>query len=294
MRKLALFLGLCSFTLGTSSAEASAPYPIHILAAENFYGDVAKTIGGIDVSVDSVITDPSGDPHFFNAPANLTTLVNNANILIENGVGYDDWMTVLYKKSNGKATLMNVSLITHTGSGFNPHIWYNPDTMPAFAKALTQRLITLDPAHRGAYQAHLNNFLTQAQLYQIQVQKVKAEVAGLPVTATEPVADALAVALNLDVKNKAFQYITMSQTTLPAHVLEAFENSLTPPNAVRLLIFNDQVIDPVTEQLKSMATQNHIPIVGVDELMPANTHYYAWMYEALFNIRDALVPAAAS
>lgn len=278
------------FLAGTlSCAQAN----LRILAAENFYGDIAQTIGGSFVTVTSVMTSPSSDPHFFNAPANLEQLVDQADIIIENGAGYDSWMDVLYAKSNHKAILLNVASITHTGSNFNPHIWYNPVTIPTFVPILAYQMSQLDSANQTTYQQNAQGLIQMGQLYQLQVQKIAKQLGGAPVTATEPVCDALLTALNLPIKNKEFQTTLMNEGHLTPDSIDIFENSLTH-HEVNLLVYNNQVTDKTTAQLKQLAIQSHIPVVGVEELMPEGQHYYAWMYQTLYNIRDALAQNSSS
>ncbi len=241
MKKMLLSLCACCFNILTF---ATPTYPIHILAAENFYGDVAQSIGGLYVSVTSVQSSPSTDSHFFTPPANLEAMVNQANIIIENGAGYDGWMDQLYASSNRQAYLLNVAATTHLDSGFNPHIWYNPQTMPLFATALTNQLVAMDPnsAHQALYQQNLQAFLNRAELYQAQLNQIASQVGGRPVIATEPICNALLSVLNLKIIN----------TNLEANLKD---------HAVDLLVFNKQIVSPTSEQLKALAVQSHVPVV---------------------------------
>lgn len=277
---------------GLMQAAFATPGTIQILAAENFYGDVAKTIGGTNVTVTSVISSPSSDPHFFNAPPNLEALVNNANIIIENGAGYDKWMDALYAKSNHKALLINVAEVAHTGSVFNPHIWYDPATMPLLAKDLAFHLIQLDPTNKSTYYQNVKAFLSMGHLYQAQLNQVADQVKGMSVTATEPVANALLKALQLNIINQAFQVELMNNEQLSPESIAIFEKSLTD-HQVKLLIYNDQVTDVTTVQLQNIAIQAGTPIVGMYEMMPEGLHYYQWMYQNLFAIRDAFISGSA-
>lgn len=282
-------------TLLLSGLSLAAPlYPIHILAAENFYGDVAKSIGGNYVAVTSVLTAPGEDPHFLNLPPQLdlpqlNEQIGQARLIIENGAGYDSWMDVLYNQAESKAYLLNVAIVTHLGSNFNPHIWYNPAAMPLFAEAVASQLIKIDPdpVHDAAYQRNLRAFLNMSNLYQARVNKVMMIVNGKTVTATEPIANALLTALGLQLENIPFQLAMMNNAKISPEERQAFQVSLQN-HAITLLVYNQQVTDAMTAQLKATAIQYHIPVVGVNEMLPAGMHYYAWMNQALFAIRDAL------
>lgn len=284
MKKL---LGLLGF-LSLFQLAFANPGTIQILAAENFYGDVAKTIGGIYVTVNSVINDPKIDAQFFSPPDTLEAQVNSADLIIESGNGYDAWMNILYDKSNQKAVMMSVAQITRTGSNFAPHIWFNPQTMPAFAIALANQLSQIDPAHSSVYQANLNSFLQMGQLYQIQLNKVTAQVHGMGVYSTQPVCNALLSALNLNIEHRPLQLNIENDIPLTQAEQKLIENTITG-HQINLFIYNASVPDSdLTTHFKQLAKQAGIPVIGVNEIMPPDMHYYQWMYQELFAIRDAL------
>src|SRR4051794_15394800 len=68
---------------------------INIIAAENFYGDVARQIGGDSVSVTSILTNPGQDPHLFEVSPSVARLLSAAAIVVYNGADYDPWMARL-------------------------------------------------------------------------------------------------------------------------------------------------------------------------------------------------------
>jgi zinc/manganese transport system substrate-binding protein len=283
MRKLSVLLSI----LGMSASLYANPGLIQIVAAENFYGSVAQNIGAPYVQVTSVLNNPVADPHSFSAGADVAKAVDKANIVIENGAGYDVWMDRLYQASSKKAVLINVGNIMNVLPSQNPHIWYAPQTMPAFAQALTLRLSALDPAHASEYQKNLSYFLQRANLFNFRVTKVRRQVTGESMTATEPVFDNLATALGLKILNMPIQWKVMNGVPLSPQEIIAFETSLSA-HQVKVLVYNNQVVDPVVEQFKAIAQQNNIPVIGVSELMPANTTYYHWMHQNLENVAHAL------
>lgn len=282
MRKIQLF-----GALGLMSAWAVASASVHIVAAENFYGDVAQTIGGSDVTVTSIMNNPNQDPHLFNASPAVAIAIAKADIVVENGVGYDAWMDKLYASSNQKAFMLNVGDLMHRAPGDNPHIWYDPATMPLFAKALAAKLTIMDPAHKDDYQRNLAAFLQLGAGYQQQIATLKAQVAGEQITATEPVIGDLAAALGLVMLNSQFQRDVMNGADLSPMEIAQFQQTLVQ-HQVKLLVYNSQVMDPTTTHLKALALQNNIPVIGVTETMPSGLHYYAWMQTELSAIARAL------
>ena len=150
-RILAILLAL---GLGTAAAQAE---PIAIVAAENFYGDLAEQIGGPDAVVTSILSNPDQDPHLFEANASTARAIAGAKVVIVNGADYDPWMAKLLSasKAPGRETI-EVATLVHKKAGDNPHLWYDPGTMPAVAKALAATLSKLDPAHRAGYEQRLD------------------------------------------------------------------------------------------------------------------------------------------
>ncbi len=280
-------LGVFSLLFIYSTAVAS----IHIVAAENFYGDVANQLGAPYVEVTSIMNNPNQDPHVFNASPKMAVLIDEAGIVIENGVGYDNWMDRLYASSNKKAVLINIGELTNKKSGMNPHIWYDPETMPVFAKKFTEELILIDSEHKVIYEKNLADFLKSSEKYQTAISQARKKLAGITVTvtATEPVLGYLVDALGLTMINQRFQQDIMNEADLTPKEIIAFEESLKNKSKVKLLIYNAQVTDPTTDNLKKLALNNHIPVLGVSETMPANAHYYEWMNDTLEKLEKILL-----
>ena len=136
----------------STSAAASGTSTVAVVAGENQYGNVASQVGGKYVRVYSVDSNPNVDPHTYEATPSVGQKIAQANLLIENGVGYDSFMGSLASASpNSARKVINVQhLLGLPDSTENPHLWYNPKTMPAVAKALATDLSALDPVHAGA------------------------------------------------------------------------------------------------------------------------------------------------
>src|ERR1700729_4337539 len=134
------------------SAPAFAD-PVKVVAAENFYGDMASQIGGANVAVTSILSNPDEDPHLFEASPETAKALSDAKVVIANGVDYDPWMEKLISahKAPGRKEVIVGALVGHK-VGDNPHLWYDPATMKAAAKALADDLAAVDPAHKADYE----------------------------------------------------------------------------------------------------------------------------------------------
>ncbi|HUK11143.1 MAG TPA: zinc ABC transporter substrate-binding protein [Stellaceae bacterium] len=277
----------CAVAVGLGIATAHAA-PIPIVAAENFYGDVAEQIGGSDVKVKSILTNPDQDPHLFEASPSVARSISGARIVVLSGIDYDPWMEKLLSaaRSSDRKTIVVADLIGKK-SGDNPHIWYDPATMLAFAKRLTEDLSEVDPTHRDAYQQRLARFEQSLQPIEAKIEALRARLAGTPATATEPIFGYMFEALGMQVRNQAFQLAVMNNTEPGASDVAAFENDLKT-HQVKLLVYNSQASDPAAVRMVKLAKSAHIPVVGATETEPPGKTYQEWMLSELEAVDRAL------
>ena len=271
-----------------AAAAPAAAAPLAIVAAENFYGDIAAQIGGSAVTVTSILANPDQDPHLFELSPSAARAVAGARIVIANGAGYDPWMEKLLGATRGtdRRSIIVAELVGKK-LGDNPHIWYDPQTMPAVAAALAAEFSSRDPAHKTDYEARLAAFETSLDPMLRKIAEMKRKHAGDAVTATEPVYGYMIDALGYDMRNQSFQLAVMNDTEPSASDLAAFQDDLKN-RKVKALIYNNQVTDDMTERLKELAQQADIPIVGVTETLPAGMTYQSWMMDELTRLDKAL------
>ena len=273
---------------GIASAE-----PIAVVAAENFYGDVITQIGGNHVAVTSILSNPDEDPHLFEASPSTARALAAAKLVVYNGVDYDPWMEKLLaaNRADGRTVLVVGDLVQRK-SGDNPHLWYNPATMPAVAQAVTQTLVTLDPTNKADYEHGRDAFVASWQPFQKKVAALHQKFAGIEVTATEPVAGYLCGALGLKSRNQEFQLAIENDSEPTPKQVAAFENDLKT-HAVKVLFYNNQATDDLAKRMQDMAQANKIPVVGVSETEPPNTKYQNWMSGELDALEKALAGGAS-
>lgn len=262
--------------------------PIAIVAAENFYGDVARQIGGSDVTVTSILKSPDQDPHLFEASPSVARDIAAATILVQSGIGYDDWMTKLAAASrSGSAQVLTVAPLAARQDGDNPHVWYDPQTMLAFAAVLTEKLAAADPGHAADFRKRLAVFQAAMHPVLARIDALRAQYAGTPVTATEPVFGYLIDAVGLRNQHAAFQLAVMNDTEPSASEVAAFEQSLKT-RAVKLLVYNSQATDPLADRMKTIAQQAGVPVLPVTETQPAGVTYQDWILGTLDQLQQAL------
>src|SRR5262245_3570560 len=283
--RLALFLALL---LAQDVPVRAAEGQIAVVAAENFYGDIARQIGGDRVLVVSIMNNPDQDPHLFETTPGIVRQIAAARIVILNGADYDSWMDKLLAAGPRRDRIVvNAARLTGYRAGDNPHLWYDPATMPAVAVAITDALAKADAAHASDYSARLKIVLAALDQVAQRVAQLKAKHGGTSVTATEPVFGLMARALGLTMRNERFQLAMMNDVEPSARDVAAFENDLKE-RKVRLLIYNSQVSEKLTDRLRDIAKRAKVPVIGVTETMPPNVKFQDWLLGELEALDKAL------
>lgn len=284
-RRDRLFGALVALVLATAAASAE---PVKIAAAENTYGDIARQIGGIHVSVFSIIANPDQDPHEFAASPSVAREIATAAIVIVNGAGYDPWATRFLTASRSESrTVIVVADLIGKKAGDNPHVWYEPNAIPALADALAHALSERDPVHSADYSKGLAAFRASLKPLRDKVEALRAKYAGTPVTATEPVFGYMAAALGFAMRNSRFQLAVMNDTEPSAAAIAAFEKDLHT-RAVRIVFYNSQTGTALTRRMRTVAERESIPVVGIAETEPHGKTYQQWMLSQLDDVERAL------
>lgn len=251
-----------------------------IVAAENFYGGVAQEIAGDTARVTSILSNPNQDPHEFTTDAATAKAVADADIVIYNGIGYDDWMSKLLG-SGGKPgrVVIRVADLIGAKDGDNPHLWYDPRTMPALAEKLAE--ILKRPEGLAAFQ-------NEMAAVTAKIAEIKAAYGGTMVTATEPVFGYMAQALGFKMENYGFQLAVMNDSNVTFQQASDFERSLRD-KSMKILFYNSQVSDPVTQRMQEIAKKSGVAVIGVTETQPPEAKNYAdWMLTELKQVEMVL------
>lgn len=280
-------LVLATMLLG-SAAPAFAAGPLTIVAAENFYGDLAKRIAGPHAGVISILSNPDQDPHLFEADAQTAKALADARVVIANGADYDPWIDKLLGASKAAdRTEIVAATLVGKATGDNPHLWYDPATMTAVAEKLAERLGEVDAPHKADYEANAKAFVADLKPLEAKMAAMKTKFAGTPVTASEPVFGYMAGLLGLDMRNEKFQTAVMNGTEPSPADVAAFEDDLKT-HKVKALLYNSQADDEAVKRLVGIARDAHVPVVGVSETEPAGKTYEAWMLGQLTTLDEAL------
>jgi zinc/manganese transport system substrate-binding protein len=283
--RLAQACGLfLSMTISASGEDAK----LGVVAAENFYADIVRQIGGDRVEVASILNNPNQDPHLFETTPTIVRQIAAAQIVIFNGAGYDSWMGKLLESApRADRTVVAVAELVNKKEGDNPHLWYEPTTMPTVARALATAFSRSDPAHAADYAVRLQAFIGSLDRVNRKIEEIRAKYAGVAVTSTEPVFGYMASALGLKVHNERFQTAVMNDTEPSARDIAAFEDDLKE-HKVKLLLYNKQTSTKLTQVMLDVAHRSNVVVVGVTETEPMGMSYQDWMLSQLEDLQKAL------
>jgi len=274
----------------TNSSTASSSGVIHVVAAENFWGSLITQLGGARVSVTSIVSDPNVDPHEYESnPANAIAIAN-AQLVVINGAGYDTWAQQLIAASSTPGqVVLNVQEVINQTVGANPHFWYSPAYVNETVKAMYQDLVSIDPSHASYYTQQYDALKASLAVCNGRIGAIKQQFGSVKVASTESIFVYLANASGLDlVSPPAFMEAVAEGNDPPAQSIVQFDQLITN-GTVKVLVYNEQTVTPLTQSTKALASQNNIPTVPVTEtIQPPDVSFQVWMNAQLITLQNAL------
>jgi zinc/manganese transport system substrate-binding protein len=293
----ALLATACSSaTADGNTGGAGGTGSIQAIGAENEYANVIQQIGGKYVQVTAIMSNPNTDPHTFEASPAVAREISNARLIVQNGVGYDTWASDIEKAvpASSRKIVDVQQLLGLPDSTPNPHLWYNPTTMPKVATAIANDLAAIQPAHASYFKANAAKFTQSLTAWTQAIATFKASHPNTPVATTEPVADYMLQAAGADNMTPwAFQADIMNGTD-PSPQNVAAEKALFTQHKVKVFLYNQQVTDTLTDSFIELAHANGVPVVGVYETMPTPGYDYQTWMTAEVNALDKAVTAKVS
>ncbi len=283
-----LLIALSITSIGCGHALAAGT--INAVGVENEYADVISQIGGKYVQVSAIETDPNTDPHTFEASPKVASQIAAAVLVVKNGVGYDSWVDkiIAAAPAAGRKVIDVQHLLGLPDSTPNPHLWYNPKTMPAVAKAVATDLAGLDPAHASYFRANAAKFDASLKPWFAAIASFKARYNGTPVAVTEPVADYMIQAVGCDILTPFSLQAAIMNGTDPSPQDVTTQDDLFSGHKVKVFLYNQQVTDTLTASFLNLSKKNGIPVVGVYETMPTGYHYQTWMVAEVEALQKAV------
>lgn len=259
-------------------------HKVDIVTSTNIYANIAKNVVGKHGEVQAIIKNGDTDPHDFEPTTDSAKEVANANIVISNGLGYDDWMTKLADSNDIHMTKVGEELMG-LKQGDNPHIWYNLDMPKKYVNYIVKRSSKIDPKHASYFRKNGQTYLNKIQSIKQLAAKIDAKHAKL-VYVSEPVFDYALERCHFKVGNPAFEEAVENETDPSAQVVHNMQESIKHKK-ISFFVNNVQASSSTVNGMVKLANQNQIPVLKVRETMPNGTNYYHWMknnYQNLFDI----------
>ncbi|MEU9017836.1 zinc ABC transporter substrate-binding protein [Actinomadura sp. NPDC048394] len=290
-----LALAACGSSSGAEPAKPSGA-TVRVVASTNVYGDIARTIGGAKVAVTSFISDPAQDPHSYEAGTRNRLALGRAQVVIENGGGYDDFMGTMLKASASKAEVLDAVRISGrtapAGGELNEHVWYDLPSMALLADRLSAALAKADPAAASTFSANATAFKAKLKDLEGKVAALKAAHSGDGVAITEPVPLYLleAAGLRNETPEEFSEAIEEGGDVAPRTLRETLGlfGGGKGAGKVKALVYNAQTSGPQTEQVEKAAKDNGVAVVPVTETLPSGQDYVTWMGGTIAALGKAL------
>jgi zinc/manganese transport system substrate-binding protein len=295
----ALLASACSSSSSSPGASSSSGSSGKIVAVgvENEYANVIGQVGGKYVNVSAIESNPNTDPHTFEASAAVAREVSAAQLVVQNGVGYDTWANSIENASpsSSRKVIVVQNLLGLPNDTPNPHLWYKPVTMPAVANAVAADLADIQPAHASYFKANAASFISSLTAWNNAIAAFKAKYAGTPVATTEPVADYMLQAVGADNLTPWGLQADIMNGVDPSAQYITTQRSLFTQHKVKVFLYNQQVTDSLTESFIALAHANGIPVVGVYETMPVPGYdYQSWMLAEVQDLQKAVTDGTST
>ncbi|WP_434993780.1 metal ABC transporter solute-binding protein, Zn/Mn family [Arthrobacter sp. Ld5] len=311
-------LGLAACGDGGADAAAgqagdSGDAAITIVTSTNVYGGIAAAVGGDDVEVTSIVDSLSQDPHSYEPTVQDKLSVSEADLVIENGGGYDAFLGRLADET-GVGTVLNAVEVSgldehageepagdehadeehageeHAHGSFNEHVWYDLAAMATLADAVADELARLDGPNADAYRQRADAFIEDLQPVQERLAALASENAAkdVEIAVTEPVPAYLLEAAGLeDVTPEGFIEAIEEESDVPVAALEEMK-TLVSGGGLAFLAYNGQTEGAQTEAVRSVAEEADLPVVEFTETLPDGEDYVSWMAGNTDSIEAAL------
>jgi zinc/manganese transport system substrate-binding protein len=286
---LAVLTG-CATSVHTTTTDLQG-VPLHVVAAENFWGSIATQLGGTKVEVDSIITNPDTDPHDYDPSAADARAIADANVVIENGIGYDPWVSKLVAADGPEDfQLVNVGTVVGAADGGNPHRWYNPTDVHTVIAAIVAAYDAAVPADATYFATQQENFETKGLAqYTSLISQIKTTYAGTPVGASESIFAMVAPALGLNLVTPATFLRAISEGTDPTSADKTTIDNQIKTHAIKVYVYNSQNATPDVQAQVDEAKAAGIPVTTITEtLAPESATFQDWQVAQLTALQAAL------
>jgi zinc/manganese transport system substrate-binding protein len=279
---------------GPASTATDGSTLIQVAAAQSVWGDIAQQLGGSQVEVTSITTGATTDQRDFQPSAAELQVISGAQLFIIDGAGYDPWADQAAAAHPGIQRLeLDAGDEVGIAPGGNPYLWDDPQYVSTVAQQITADYIQLRPSYTSYFQSQEQMFEAGTLAADSAlISGIKAEYAGTPVGASDPVAIPLAAALGLNLLTSA-QYLDAGGAANGSQAAEQSAETQIRDHQIKVFVYDTEDHSPAVEAQLAAATAAQIPVAAVSETPePAGDSFQQWQTEQLDSIKGALAEAA--
>jgi zinc/manganese transport system substrate-binding protein len=270
---------------------------LRVVAAESFWGSIAAQLGGSRVSVQSIIVNPSTDPHSYQPTASDGIALARSQMAIVNGIGYDAWASQLIAANpSSSRRVLDVGHLLGLTGGDNPHQWYSPASVTRVVTRIVADYARLDPAAHAYFDHRRSVFETRdLAAYDRLIASIRRRFAGVAVGYSESVFAPLGRALGLKLLTpRGFAEAIAEGTDVSAADTQTVDTQARD-HLIKVWVYNSQNATPDVQRVNQLARAAHIPVTTVTEtLSPASDTFEQWQAAELRSLQQALHQATGT
>lgn len=267
---LSLTLGGC----GRSNSSQSSN-KLDVVATTNFYGNIAKEVLGNHGTVTSIIDSPNVDPHDFTPTTSTAKKVAKANLVIENGIGYDSWVNKLQGRK-----YLSVGKVVEAKDGDNEHLWYDPANIEKYVNALATQYGQLLPQYKTDFRKNAANYIKKLNVLTQKMDQIKNAKHNDNVAVSEPVFDYALKRMGFKITDQHFS-LAIEEGSDPSYTdIRDLQNDIKN-HKIAFFVLNKQEESKVVTNMANLCRKENIPVLEVTETMPAKDNYINWFNNEL-------------
>lgn len=239
---------------GCSSAQterwSAGSGPIKIVASTNVWGSVANLVAGDLATVDAIIYNTNQDPHSYELTARDQLLISEADIVVMNGGGYDDFIQTAIDADPTPAITVDAFMASGDDETRNEHIWYDVDQVGDVAAVIGAAIQSIDESKADEVETRVADFREKSAERKAQLDALRAT--PKIVFQTEPlIAYLVEDAGFTDATPPEFSEAIEEENDVPPTVFAQAVDLITS-NAVDVIYLNATTQTPQIEKLLSL------------------------------------------
>ena len=290
---------------------------IKVATSTNVWASVVEILGGEWVEVTAIINDPLQDPHSYEASARDQLTLSEAELVIANGGGYDEFVDQLLSALDGERVFLELVEGEHSHLGEeehseedheaeeseeshsedhadehdhgNEHIWYDIHAVEEASEMIVEAITELRPESFDQVNRNFDFFMAELENLEVRLEALREKALGLGFIATEGVGNLLLEEAGfLNQTPDALADAIEEEREVPAAALKQAQD-LIAGKVVSLVVVNEQQLDQVSDLLVDAAQAAGVPVVELSELISdPDMDYLDWMASVLDQLQEAV------